>query len=222
MPTWCNLYFQNRVGPIIEQLIFFHDHIIVILIMVIILVGYILVSSLIINLYNRMIFEGHELERVWTLIPAVFLLFIAFPSLRILYLMEELDNPGIRVKVIGHQWYWRYEYRDLIGRDFDSYLKSREDNYIFRLLEVDNCLVLPYLTKVRIIISRTDVIHSWTIPGVGVKVDAIPGRLNQINLIINRIGVYVGQCSEICGANHRFIPILIRVIPQILFLKSIG
>lgn len=220
MPTWCGLYFQNSVGPLIEQLIFFHDHTIIVLIIIMILVGYILVVRIIKGEYNWNVYEGHELESVWTVIPAIFLLLIAFPSLRLLYLIEEIDNPDIRLKVMGHQWYWSYEYGDLGISFFDSYIK-RERERLYRLLEVDNRVVIPFMTRVRIVITRMDVIHAWTIPSVGVKVDAIPGRLNQINLIINRIGVFVGQCSEICGANHRFIPIVVGVIPRSIFLNKL-
>lgn len=218
MPVWGSLYFQNGVSPVIEQLIFFHDHTIIVIIIIIILVGYILINSCINKLYNLGMFEGQELERIWTVLPAVFLLFIAFPSLRLLYLMEEFEDYDITVKVMGHQWYWSYEYRDVNVRIFDSYIKT--DERIHRLLNVDNSLVLPYKVRVRAMLSRTDVIHSWTIPSLGVKADAIPGRLNQLCLIFNRVGLFRGQCSEICGSNHRFIPIIIIVIPRIEFLKN--
>lgn len=188
--------------------------------MIILIVGYILVNSCTNVFYNLRLFQGQELERIWTVIPAVFLLFIAFPSLRLLYLMEEGDDYDITIKVLGHQWYWSYEYRDLGIMFFDSYILS-DDNRIFRLLNVDNLLVIPYNTNVRMIVSRLDVIHSWTIPSVGVKADAIPGRLNQLFVIFNRVGLFTGQCSEICGANHRFIPILIMVIPRVEFLQKL-
>lgn len=220
MSTWGYLLFQNRVSSVIEHLIFFHDHIIIIIIIVIVIVGYVLVNSCINYLYNLKIFQGQELERIWTLIPGLFLIFIAFPSLRLLYLIEERDEYDITIKVIGHQWYWSYEYRDLISMSFDSYLLSDEDR-IYRLLNVDNILLIPFNTNIRIIISRIDVIHSWTIPSIGVKVDAIPGRLNQLFLNFNRVGLFSGQCSEICGSNHSFIPILISVIPRINFLKQL-
>lgn len=191
----------------------------IIIIIIIIIVGYVLVNSCVNTFYNLKLFQGQELERIWTVIPAVFLLFIAFPSLRLLYLIEERDDFDITIKVIGHQWYWSYEYKDLGFKSFDSYILS-DDKRIFRLLDVDNSLVIPYNTNIRIVISRIDVIHSWTIPSVGVKVDAIPGRLNQLLLIFNRIGLYIGQCSEICGANHRFIPILIIIVPRMEFLMK--
>lgn len=219
MSTWGSLYFQNRSSPVMEQLIFFHDHTILVIIIIVILVGYILINSYINKIYNLGLFEGQRLERIWTLLPGVFLLLIAFPSIRLLYLIEEYEVSELRVKVLGHQWYWSYEYRDFGLINFDSYILSNDNIEIFRLLEVDNSLVIPSLLDVRIIVSRIDVIHSWTIPSLGVKVDAIPGRLNQLFYIFNRNGMFIGQCSEICGANHRFIPILICVIPQIEFLK---
>jgi len=217
LPTWGRLVFQNRVSSVMEQLTFFHDHIMVVIIIIIVMVGYILVNCCVRKFYDLGIFHGQRLERIWTLIPAVFLLFIAFPSLRLLYLIEENEGFDLTLKVLGHQWYWSYEYRDLGIKFFDSYILSVDDS-IFRLLNVDNCLVIPFKTNVRIIISRIDVIHSWTIPSLGIKADAIPGRLNQLFLNFNRIGIYFGQCSEICGANHRFIPILISVVPRWEFL----
>lgn len=213
---WGSLYFQNSASPIIRQLIFFHDYSIFIIIIIIILVGYILVYSCVNRRYNLGLFEGQEIERIWTILPGVFLLLLAFPSIRLLYLMEEYENSEITVKVIGHQWFWSYEYRDFGFESFDSYI-TREDG-IFRLLNVDNCLILPHNIDVRMIVSSFDVIHSWTIPRVGVKVDAIPGRLNQLSFIFNRVGVFVGQCSEICGANHRFMPIIVSVISSLDFL----
>lgn len=219
MPTWGSLLFQNGVSPVMEHLIFFHDHIIIVIIIIIIVVGYILINSYFRKFYNLIIFHGQSLERVWTLLPAIFLLLIAFPSLRLLYLIEEIGDYDITIKIIGHQWYWSYEYRDLDFDFFDSYIISK-DIRLFRLLNVDNCLILPYITNIRIIISRTDVIHSWTIPLLGVKVDAVPGRLNQLSFIFKRIGLFSGQCSEICGANHSFMPIIISIIPQIEFLSN--
>lgn len=202
-----------------EQLIFFHDHTIIIIIIIIILVGYILVNSCFNKSYNLGLFEGQDLERIWTVLPAIFLFFIAFPSLRLLYLIEERELYDITIKVLGHQWYWSYEYRDLGFKSFDSYIVSDEER-LFRLLNVDNYLIIPYITNVRIIVSGLDVIHSWTIPSLGIKVDAIPGRLNQLFMVFNRIGMFRGQCSEICGANHRFIPIIISVVPKIEFLGN--
>lgn len=211
MPVWGSLYFQNAVSPVMEQLIFFHDHVIIVLIVVVVVVGYILLSSEIIKRFNRGVFGGQRMEMVWTVLPAVFLLFIAFPSLKLLYMMEELESPGLRLKAVGHQWYWRYEYADLDVKMFESYMVP-DSRSIFRLLEVDNCVSLPVGVEIRMVISSRDVIHSWTVPSLGVKADGIPGRLNQVLFISNRSGVFVGQCSEICGSNHSFIPIVLEFV----------
>lgn len=218
MPVWGFLYFQDGVSYVIEHLIFFHDYTIAIIIIIIFLVGYILVGSYVNKSYNLGLFEGQELEIIWTILPAIFLVFIAFPSLRLLYLIEESELYDITIKLLGRQWYWSYEYRDFDLRVFDSYILN-ENERIFRLLYVDNCLVVPENSSIRVIVSGADVIHSWTIPSLGVKADAIPGRLNQLSLNFNRVGLFFGECSEICGANHSFIPIIIMVIPRIDFLK---
>lgn len=217
---WGSLYFQDRVSSVMEQLIFFHDYTIIIIIIVIFLVGYILVNSCLNRRYNLGIFEGQELEIIWTVLPAIFLIFIAFPSLRLLYLIEESEDCDITIKLLGRQWYWSYEYRDFEFRIFDSYI-SDDNSSIFRMLDVDNCLVVPYNSNIRIIVSGADVIHSWTIPSLGVKADAIPGRLNQILLNFNRVGLFYGECSEICGANHRFIPIVMIVLSRNEYLNVI-
>lgn len=139
-------------------------------------------------------------------------MFIALPSLRLLYLLDEIRTPSLTLKTVGHQWYWSYEYSDFNSIEFDSYIipQNELNNNNFRLLEVDNRIILPINLKIRILISAADVIHSWTIPSLGVKVDGTPGRLNQTNFLINRPGLFFGQCSEICGANHSFIPIVIE------------
>jgi cytochrome c oxidase subunit 2 len=151
------------------------------------------------------------------------LLFIAFPSLRILYLLDEINNPSISIKTIGHQWYWSYEYSDFNRIEFDSYIIPRNEIKIdgFRLLDVDNRVVLPINNQIRVLVTATDVLHSWTVPSLGVKIDANPGRLNQTNFYINRPGLYFGQCSEICGANHRFMPIVIERTPTNYFINWI-
>nr|YP_010954975.1 cytochrome c oxidase subunit II [Cheiracanthium brevispinum]WMX19908.1 cytochrome c oxidase subunit II [Cheiracanthium brevispinum] len=220
MSVWGSLYFQNGVSPVMEYLIFFHDYTMMIMIMIMVIVGYMLVSSCLNNFFNLKLFEGQELESIWTVLPAIFLLFIAFPSLRLLYLMEESSDYDLTIKVMGHQWYWSYEYSNFDFNVFDSYMKSDEDS-MFRLLNVDNCLAVPYNSMIRMIVASSDVIHSWTIPSLGVKADAIPGRLNQLMLLFNRVGVFSGQCSEICGANHSFMPILILVMPQVKFLSML-
>nr|WBK02812.1 cytochrome c oxidase subunit II [Inocellia sinensis] len=212
MNTWNNYLLLDAQSPLMEQLTFFHDHTLLILIMITILVSY-LMSSLYFNKYiNRFLLEGQLIELIWTILPAITLIFIALPSLRLLYLMDELNNPLITLKSIGHQWYWSYEYTDFLKNSFDSYMIQINNlsKTSFRLLDVDNNVVLPFMAQIRLLVTATDVIHSWTIPSLGVKIDATPGRLNQTNFFMNQPGLFFGQCSEICGANHSFMPIVIE------------
>nr|YP_010292352.1 cytochrome c oxidase subunit II [Heniocha dyops]ULO26090.1 cytochrome c oxidase subunit II [Heniocha dyops] len=224
MATWSNLNLQNGTSPLMEQIIFFHDHTLIILIMITILVGYLMISLFFNNFINRFLLEGQMIELIWTILPAITLIFIALPSLRLLYLLDELNNPLITLKTIGHQWYWSYEYSDFNNIEFDSYMTPLNDLSLnnFRLLDVDNRIILPMNNQIRIMITASDVIHSWTIPSLGVKVDANPGRLNQTNFFINRPGIFYGQCSEICGANHSFMPIVIESIPMKNFINWIN
>lgn len=221
MTYWGQIGFQDASSPLIEQIIFFHDHAIFSIIIIITIVIYI-ATILIINKFSCLnITERQKIETIWTIAPAIILLFLALPSLRLLYLLDETNNPLITIKTIGHQWYWRYEYSDFINIEFDSYIiPSNELNLgEFRLLETDHHLILPIKTNTRIIVSSTDVIHSWTVPSIGVKVDAIPGRLNQLILYPTKPGLYYGQCSEICGANHSFMPITLEIVNINYFIK---
>ena len=204
-----------------EELIFFHDHAIIILVIIIRLVGY-AALSLILNKYTcRSLVEGQEIETIWTIIPAFILVFLALPSLRLLYLLDEVGDCRLTVKRIGHQWYWRYEYSDFLDIEFDSYIipTNELEPGDFRLLEVDHRVVLPTQTDIRVLVTSADVIHSWTVPSLGVKADAVPGRLNQLSFYIKYPGVFYGQCSEICGANHSFMPIVLEAIPLENFME---
>nr|YP_009488046.1 cytochrome c oxidase subunit II [Anopheles kompi]AWB99735.1 cytochrome c oxidase subunit 2 [Anopheles kompi] len=223
MATWSNLGLQDSSSPLMEQLNFFHDHTLLILTMITILVGYIMGMLMFNKFTNRYLLHGQTIEIIWTVLPAIILMFIAFPSLRLLYLMDEINTPSITLKSIGHQWYWSYEYSDFLNLEFDSYMipTNELETNGFRLLDVDNRIVLPMNNQIRILVTATDVLHSWTIPSLGVKVDATPGRLNQINFLINRPGLFYGQCSEICGANHSFMPIVVESIPMNFFIKWI-
>nr|YP_010587759.1 cytochrome c oxidase subunit II [Tanytarsus formosanus]WAB46368.1 cytochrome c oxidase subunit 2 [Tanytarsus formosanus] len=223
MTTWASLGLQDSNSPIMEQLNFFHDHTLLILILVTTMVGYLMFMLFFNQLNNRFLLHGQTIEVIWTILPAIVLLFIAFPSLRILYLLDEINNPTITIKTIGHQWYWSYEYSDFKNIEFDSYMIPSNELPMngFRLLDVDNRVILPINNQIRILVTATDVIHSWTIPSLGVKIDANPGRLNQTNFYINRPGLYYGQCSEICGANHSFMPIVIESTPTNFFMNWI-
>nr|YP_010710277.1 cytochrome c oxidase subunit II [Dyscolus orthomus]WCS91727.1 cytochrome c oxidase subunit 2 [Dyscolus orthomus] len=223
MATWSNLSLQDSASPLMEQLTFFHDHTMMILTMITMLVGYLMVALFFNKYINRYLLEGQTIEVIWTVLPAITLVFIALPSLRLLYLLDEVSNPSITLKSIGHQWYWSYEYSDFKKLEFDSYMIPTNELDIngFRLLDVDNRIVLPFNTQIRVLVTAMDVIHSWTIPALGVKIDATPGRLNQSNFFMNRSGLFYGQCSEICGANHSFMPIVIESVPTNTFVKWI-
>nr|AAK31133.1 cytochrome oxidase subunit II [Pulex simulans] len=223
MTTWGNMNLQNSSSPLMEQLMFFHNHSMLIIILITIMVGY-LMSSLFFNKYtNRLLMESQNIEIIWTTLPAFMLIFIALPSLRLLYLLDDLNKPLITLKTIGHQWYWSCEYSDFNNIEFDSYMIPNEElmDNNFRLLDVDNRIILPFNSQIRILITATDVLHSWTIPSLGIKVDATPGRLNQSNFLINRPGLFFGQCSEICGANHSFMPIVIESVSVNSFINWI-
>jgi heme/copper-type cytochrome/quinol oxidase subunit 2 len=161
------------------------------------------------------------LEIVWTLIPCVVLLLIAIPSFSLLYAVEDLNIIESTIKVIGNQWYWTYE---LPGENFEKIFDSiliPEDDLVeghLRLLEVDERLMLPVEKQLRLFITASDVLHSWAVPSLGIKLDACPGRLNQIALFIKREGVYYGQCSEICGINHGFMPIVVEAVDVVQYL----
>lgn len=189
---------------------------IILLLIILFFIFYIILNFIINKFIVLNILHNHLIEVIWTIIPIIVLLLLAIPSLKILYVFDELLLTNITIKVLGHQWYWRYEYRDFLNINlrFDSYIVGGEfiEINMFRLLDVDNRLILPRGVLIRNLVSSIDVIHSWTVPRLGVKVDAIPGRINQIGMLIDRSGLYYGQCSEICGLNHRFIPIVLEVI----------
>nr|APU89543.1 cytochrome oxidase subunit 2 [Porcellio dilatatus petiti] len=220
VPWWNSLGLQDSSSPLMGQLIFFHDHTMIILILIMTAVGYMMISMVFGGYINRSLLENQLIEVVWTILPALILLFIAFPSLRLLYLLDEVSSPGLTIKVVGHQWYWSYEYSDFTNMEFDSYLLPAEEmkGGSFRSLEVDSRTITPYLTQIRLLVTAADVIHSWTIPSLGVKVDAVPGRLNQLSFLVERPGVLFGQCSEICGANHSFMPISLEAVTPKEFL----
>nr|ASM82594.1 cytochrome c oxidase subunit II [Agnetina aequalis] len=223
MATWANLNFQDSASPLMEQLSFFHDHALLVLIMITTMVAYIMVTMLTTSHSNRYLLQGQAIEVIWTVLPAATLIFVAFPSLRLLYLLDEISDPSITLKTIGHQWYWSYEYSDFNQVEFDSYMTPYNEmsEKGFRLLDVDNRAVLPMQSQVRVLVTAADVLHSWTVPSLGVKVDGTPGRLNQTSFMLNRPGVFYGQCSEICGANHSFMPIVIESVPTSTFINWI-
>nr|ACJ43885.1 cytochrome c oxidase subunit 2 [Ichthyosaura alpestris] len=209
------LGFQDAASPIMEELLYFHDHALMAVFLISTSVLYIITTMMTTKLTNTNVMDAQEIEMVWTVMPAIILITIALPSLRILYLMDEISDPHLTVKAIGHQWYWTYELTNYEDLTFDSYMVQTQDlgGGQLRLLKVDNRVVIPMESPIRMLVSAEDVIHSWTIPSMGVKTDAIPGRLNQTTFISPRPGVFYGQCSEICGANHSFMPIVVEAVP---------
>ena len=223
MAFWGQWGFQDAASPMIEQLIFFHDHAMLVLVIIIRLLSYAAVSLISNRFVSRSRLERQEIETIWTILPAIVLVFLALPSLRLLYLLDEVEEPALTIKAVGHQWYWRYEYSDFLNLEFDSYIIPIEDLEVgdYRLLDVDHRSVVPIKTKVRVLVTAADVLHSWTVPSLGVKADAVPGRLNQLSFFSNYPGVFYGQCSEICGANHSFIPIVLEVVDSNSFVNWI-
>jgi len=235
--------FQEPATTIMEGIIDFHHDVQFYLIIIVTFVAWILLSivyefgfQMYINknvnvaevlearkhsLIVKNVTHGTVLEIVWTLAPVFVLVAIAISSFAILYAIDELIEPTLTVKVVGHQWYWSYEYSDYSEGDlnFDSYMIADEDIEPgqFRLLDVDRKLWLPTFTHIRVLTTASDVIHSWAVPSFGVKMDCLPGRLNQVSLFIKREGVFYGQCSELCGVNHGFMPIAIKAVPVDLF-----
>jgi len=215
--------FQDPATPIAEGIIRFHHDRMVVLVFVSVFVAWIMTRCVhhfeaSKNPTPSHVVHGTVIEIVWTLIPAFILVRIAIPSFALLYSVDERNDPGITVKVVGHQWYWSYEYTDVDSADdavcFDSYMLPDDEltKGSLRLLEVDHRMVRPIDTHVRMIVTAADVLHCWTVPSFGVKIDACPGRLNQVSRFVTRPGVFYGQCSEICGVNHGFMPIAVEVM----------
>lgn len=267
-PKFWQIGFQDPATPIMEGIIDFHNHLMLFLVPVTIFVIWLLYRCLSyyayqgnvrtsLSFYDEYFTHSTLLEVVWTIVPALILMCIAVPSFALLYSMEESIQPSLTLKVVGHQWYWSYEYPevhqfeelnsetlkvgDLPSDDafyrkvnvggskeiyynaatadflnFDSYMVAEDDltKGALRLLEVDRRVVLPEKTHIRVLVTAADVLHSWAIPSFGLKIDACPGRLNQTSLFIKRKGVYFGQCSEICGVNHGFMPIVVKVVSK--------
>jgi cytochrome c oxidase subunit 2 len=230
--------FQDPVTPIMEGIIDFHHDIQFYLIVIVTFVAWCLASivyefgyrfyiqeqvSLVDVMTSRRnslllkhVTHGTVLEIVWTIVPVFVLVAIAVPSFALLYAIDEIVEPTVTIKVVGHQWYWSYEYSDLDegALAFDSYMIPEADLLLgeFRLLEVDRKLWLPTYTHIRVLVTAADVLHSWAVPSFGVKMDCVPGRLNQVSLFLKREGTFYGQCSELCGVNHGFMPIAVKAV----------
>lgn len=228
--------FQDPYSPIMEGIISFHDDLVIFLVFVVFFVLYMIYSIVqTFRIDNKKttfpeyasFVHNPSLEIIWTIIPALILVNLAIPSFSLLYSVDEIVEPSFTFKVVGHQWYWSYEIMggnefletvlgdtdvEVEGTSFDSYMLADEDinwrkKHHNRLLTVDNHLPLPIKENIRVLVTAADVLHSWAVPSLGVKLDACPGRLNQTSLFIERAGYYYGQCSELCGVNHAFMPI---------------
>lgn len=205
MIRWGGFFFHNPGSYLIEVIISLHDYVMIFVVSVLILVLFLVVSLFFQCGFDTNFYENHQLEFVWTVVPFIILFLIIIPSLFSLYFLDSCSFCGYPLSIIGHQWYWSYNYPNL-GYNFDSYIIPSSSSVI-NLLETDNSFVVPLGVPVRCVLSSVDVIHSWTIPSLGLKIDAIPGRLNNFCFSLKRPGIFFGQCSEICGVNHRFIPI---------------
>ena len=229
------LNFQDPATISMEGIFLFNLHLLFIIIGIVVVVAWLIYSILM----NFVEFDQSQItdfthsnliEIVWTSVPALILLSLASPSFSLLYSLDEISNPELTLKILGHQWYWTYEISDYNSCSEDNqtlkyssyiltdeFLKENNSMGFFRNLETNKRIVLPINTHLRLLITAVDVLHSWTIPSFGVKVDACPGRLNQANLFIKRFGVFFGQCSEICGVNHGFMPIVLLAMPSVQY-----
>ena len=225
MPRWLCLGLQDFRSISIIELTSLHDYVIVIILLVVIVIRYVLSFLLYTNLSYKFLIEGGLVETIWSVIPAFILLVLVVPSIKVLYLIEDILSPSLSVKVVGHQWYWSYVvpflnsvYYAFGGKsyfyfDYDSILEEYSVSSQFpRLLGCSDFLNIPVSCRTRLLISSSDVIHSFAVPSLGLKVDALPGRINQLICTPSLVGVYFGQCSEICGSNHSFMPIGVKVL----------
>jgi cytochrome c oxidase subunit 2 len=229
-PNFWQIGFQDPATPIINGIIHFHNHLIYYLLVIGTFVVFLLFRAWILfktskfktSLKLSKFTHSTPLEVIWTITPALLLVLIAGPSFALLYSIDEVVEPNISLKVIGHQWYWSYEYGDFFKKEngktisFDSYIVGQDDLSFggLRLLEVDHRVKLPIKQHIRVLVSSADVLHSWAVPSLGIKIDACPGRLNQVSLYLLRKGIFYGQCSEICGVNHGFMPIVVQSLEE--------
>lgn len=213
---------QAPVTPVMERLHQFHLELVVIIVAVCVLVAALLLYVMFrfnhrANPTPSRTEHNTLLEVAWTLIPVIILVIIAIPSFKLLYFEAEIPKPDVTIQATGHQWYWTYAYPKEGGIQFDSNMlqeAAAKERGEPRLLGVDNPVYVPVNKVVEVITTGADVIHSWAVPAFGVKMDAVPGRLNHTWFKATKIGTYYGQCSELCGANHAFMPIEVKVVTE--------
>lgn len=217
------LYFQDSATPVMEGITNLHHDLMFFLTFILFFVSVLLARTLYYFSYNtgrtaNPVIHGTVIEIVWTVVPSLILVIVALPSFALLYSIDEVIDPSLTIKCTGHQWYWSYEYSDSseeIGAlNFDSYMVPEDELELgeLRLLEVDNRIVLPMGTHIRVLVTAADVLHSWAVPSLGIKVDACVGRLNETSMFALREGVFYGQCSEICGVGHANMPIVVEAV----------
>ncbi len=210
MIFWGMYSLQDALRLTIEQIVYFHDYLIIVIIIIMCVVGYFIGFVLFTKIFSSSIVADHLVESVWTILPIVVLIFLVYPSIYLLYLVDERRVEFLcTLKVIGHQWYWSYKIDGVLNLDIDSYMDA---DRVVRLMDVDNRVVVPAQEPIRALITSGDVLHSWALPSLGVKIDAIPGRLNQFVFMVILNSVVHGQCREICGVNHSFIPIVLEAV----------
>jgi cytochrome c oxidase subunit 2 len=217
--------FQDPASKWMLGIIDLHDNIIFYLIIILSVVLWFFISSMYNKDHLSNLAHGNLIEVVWTITPAIILWVIGLPSLKLLYMMDEILDAELTVKAIGNQWFWSYEYTDYDEEiAFDSFMVADEDLELgeLRELAVDNYLILPINTSIRLLLSSNDVIHSFAIPSLGLKMDALPGRLNSLGFVINRESTFYGGCSELCGALHHAMPIGIKAVSLGSYLSFIN
>jgi len=220
--------FQDPASQWMLGIIRLHDFIIFYLIILFVVVVWIFTSLFFNKDYVANLAHGNLIELIWTITPSIILWIIGIPSLKLLYMMDEILDSEVTVKAIASQWFWTYEYSDYISENndtisFDSFMIGHDDLELgdFRQLAVDNYLVLPINTSIRVLCTSNDVIHSFAVPSIGIKADCLPGRLNSLGFVINRESVYYGGCSELCGSLHHAMPIGIKAVPLNSYLSFI-
>lgn len=233
VPTPWALYFQDPATPAAEGIIELHDNICFYLIIILVLISWMLYTIIFTFKNNEFSYKyikhGQSIEIIWTILPAIVLLTIAFPSFILLYLCDEVITPAMTVKVTGLQWYWKYEYSDFVNQtgetiEFESYVIPDDllEEGQLRLLDCDTKLIVPIDTHIRFICTSADVIHNFAISSLGIKIDCNPGRLNQVSALIERPGVFYGMCHELCGVNHSAMPIAMEAVSLDNFLEWIN
>lgn len=224
--VWLQLNFQEPITTAMKNLISFHDWALTFLILICVLVVYIRVVIVNGGFINGLLKDDQELELIWTIVPFFILLCLAVPSLKILYSMEEVSKPFITLQVVGHQWYWTYYYFLPFENNYNSLevegryvLDNQATRDKIRTLETETRISLPVVKDIRVLCTSDDVLHAWGVRSLGVKTDAVPGRVNQLRFLINKPGVFYGNCMELCGAQHRFMPITLESVDSKDFLS---